>query len=172
MLMPQSCMGWSPRAQALPLVMCWLSGREKGLQPSWPWGTSRECAEHEGPYWPTPQVHLASYPFQAMTKGRCPWVNARTRQVILLSFFPPSTLPTSQNLQFGNFLVRKWFLHIWTLTAFLFCDFPLEAVWIFGVHNFLCQGMVVCARHPHLAIFPLFWLLLSPHNTLGLSSRM
>lgn len=37
---------------------------------------------------------------------------------------PPSTLPTPSHLQSMNFLVWKQFLHIWTPTAFLCCEFP------------------------------------------------
>lgn len=118
--MPQS---WNPAALALPLVMRWLSVRERGLQPSWPWGTHQECAEYEGLYW------HASCPFQTMTKSRCPVVNVRTWQVTLLSF--------GSSFNFTTFSVEEFFgLTVSTLSD----PYCTSLLWLslWGHSNLLC----------------------------------
>lgn len=169
MLVPQSCMGPSLAAWALLVVKCWLRVRGRGLQVSWPSGTCQEYAEHERPHWPTPQVCMAWYPLQAVTKSRCTGVNGRTWQAILLSFCPWAVSQLPKTCSLGISWSVSGFYAFGPLLHFSSVTFPWRPLKL-SVSSSLWQGIVVWCLIFFWTSF--VWLLVSPHSTLGFSSRM
>lgn len=121
---------------------------------------------HSGP---PPQVclYLVSFP--------SPGINVRMWQVLLLSFCTQRLSQLAKICSPGISWYVTGFYSFGPLLYFFSVTFPLEPfkllVSVTSCGSWPCAGNA-CASHPHLSIFPLFWLLLSPCSTLGFSSRM